>query len=81
MYLYSENFDTSPPFLVNESREDTLAYYQIGGGNESELDRILMITYQSIINEDVGPCVFALLEWVASIWLRFSCDIKTILWV
>jgi outer membrane protein OmpA-like peptidoglycan-associated protein len=55
VYLYSENFETSPPFLVDEQGEDTLAYYQIGGGTESELDSILMFTYRSIMNNDIGP--------------------------
>ena len=55
VYLYNENFETSPPFLVNKAKTDTLKYYQLGGNNKSELDSILMFTYNSIINKDVGP--------------------------
>ena len=55
VYLYNENFETSPPFLVNKEKTDTLKYYQLGGNNKSELDSILMFTYNSIINKDVGP--------------------------
>ena len=55
VYLYDENFETAPPFLVNKAKKDTLKYYQLGGNNKSELDSILMFTYNSIINKDVGP--------------------------
>ena len=55
VYLYNENFEISPPFLVNKVKKDTLKYYQIGGNNKSEIDSILMFTYNSIINKDVGP--------------------------
>ncbi|MGY8988821.1 MAG: OmpA family protein, partial [Flavobacteriales bacterium] len=55
VYLYNENFETSPPFLINKAKTDTLKYYQLGGNNKSELDSILMFTYNSIINKDVGP--------------------------
>ena len=55
IYLYTENFESASPFLVNKEKNDTLHYYQIGGDNRSELDSLLMFTYQSIINKDVGP--------------------------
>ena len=55
VYLYNENFDTSPPFLVNKKTNDSLMYYQIGGNNPSELDSILMFSYNAIMNEDIGP--------------------------
>jgi len=55
VYLYSQNFETSPRFLVNKLNNDTLKYYQLGGNNKSELDSILMFTYNSIMNKDVGP--------------------------
>jgi len=55
VYLYNENFESAPPFLINKENNDTLKYYQLGGNNSSELDSILMFTYNAIINEDVGP--------------------------
>ena len=55
VYLYTTNFESAPPFLINKENNDTLDYYQLGGNTSSELDSILMLTYNSIINESVGP--------------------------
>ena len=55
VYLYNENFETSPPFLVNKETNDTMMYFQLGGNNSSELDSILMFSYNAIMNKDVGP--------------------------
>jgi outer membrane protein OmpA-like peptidoglycan-associated protein len=55
VYLYNENFESAPKFLIDNEKRDTLHYYQLGGNNSSELDSILMFTYNAIINEDVGP--------------------------
>ncbi|MEJ6680595.1 MAG: OmpA family protein [Flavobacteriales bacterium] len=55
VYLYNENFETSPPFITNNESNDTLKYYQLGGNNSSELDRILNFTYNSITDNNVGP--------------------------
>ena len=55
VYLYTENFKTAPSFLVNAENPDTLKYYQLGGNTSSSLDSILMFTYNSIINQDIGP--------------------------
>ena len=42
-------------FLTNENLNDTLKYFQLGGNTPSELDSILMFTYNSITNHEVGP--------------------------
>jgi len=55
VYLYTANFESAPPFLINKEKNDTLNYYQLGGNTSSELDSILMLTYNSIINKNVGP--------------------------
>ena len=55
IYLYTQNFETSPPFLIDTKTNDTLRYYQLGGNSSSSLDSILMFTYNSIINKDLGP--------------------------
>ena len=55
VYLYVENFETAPRFLTNNNSNDTLEYFQLGGNTSSELDSILMFTYKSITNHDVGP--------------------------
>ena len=55
VYLYNVNFESSPKYLVNNKSNDTLKYFQLGGNNSSELDSILMFTYNSIMNHDVGP--------------------------
>ncbi len=80
VYLYSANFDTSPPFLTDEESQDTLAYYQIGGGTESELDSILMFTYKSIMNKEVGPVYLHCWNgwhqsgYVSAVLLKQFCD-------
>jgi len=55
VYLYTVNFETSPPYLVDEKDGDSLMYYQLGGNTDSELDSILMFTYNAIMNKEVGP--------------------------
>jgi len=55
VYLYTTNFESAPPFLINKENNDTLDYYQLGGNTSSELDSILMLTYNAIINKEVGP--------------------------
>ena len=54
VYLYTENFETAPPFITNDDA-DTLKYYQLGGNTSSSLDSILMFTYNSITNSEIGP--------------------------
>ena len=53
--LYNVNFETSPSYLVNKETNDTLKYFQLGGNTSSELDSILMFSYNSIMNKEVGP--------------------------
>ena len=55
VYLYNVNFQTAPSFLTNQQNKDTLKYFQLGGNNSSELDSILMFTYNSIVNKEIGP--------------------------
>jgi len=55
VYLYNENFESAPAFLINKENNDTLNYYQLGGNTSSELDSILMLTYNAIINKNIGP--------------------------
>jgi len=84
VYLYNENFETSPPFLVNKEKTDTLKYYQLGGNNKSELDSILMFTYNSIINKDVGPVYLHCWNgwhqsgFVSAVLLKQFCGYNTI---
>ena len=53
VYLYRDNFESAPKFVINN--DDTLNYYQISGNTPSELDSILMFTYNSIVDNDTGP--------------------------
>ncbi len=55
VYLYTVNFETSPPYLVDDKDGDSLMYYQLGGNTDSELDSILMFSYNAIMNKNVGP--------------------------
>ena len=54
IYLYTENFETVPT-IIEDQNCNVLDYYQLGGNTESELDSILMFTYNSIMNEEIGP--------------------------
>ena len=54
VYLYRENFEIAPPFLTHKKSEDTLQYYQLGGNSLSSRDSILMLTYNSIVHENIG---------------------------
>ena len=77
VYLYNVNFESSPKYLVNNKSNDTLKYFQLGGNNSSELDSILMFTYNSIMNYDVeATCVFTLLERMASIRICVTVLLK-----
>ena len=84
VYLYDENFETSPSFLVNDKNKDTLEYYQIGGNNNSELDSLLMFTYNSIMNEGIGPIYLHCWNgwhqsgFVSAILLKQFCGYNTI---
>lgn len=55
VYLYVENFETAPSFLAHKNNTDTLQYFQLGGNTPSELDSILMFSYNSIMNKEIGP--------------------------
>lgn len=54
VYLYTENFETSPTLLINDEF-DTLTYFQLGGNTTSSRDSILMLTYNAIVNPNFGP--------------------------
>ena len=83
VYLYNENFEIAPPFLVNKENKDTLMYYQLGGNNKSELDSILMFAYNSIINKDAGPIYLHCWNgwhqsgFVSAVLLKQFCDFNT----
>ncbi|MBT6698788.1 MAG: OmpA family protein [Flavobacteriales bacterium] len=83
VYLYTENFKTAPPFLVNAEHPDTLKYYQLGGNTSSSLDSILMFTYNSIINKDIGPVYLHCWNgwhqsgFVSAVLLKQFCDFNT----
>ena len=83
VYLYTENFETAPSFLVNAENPDTLKYYQLGGNTSSSLDSILMLTYNSIINQDVGPVYLHCWNgwhqsgFVSAVLLKQFCDFNT----
>mgnify|MGYP006129831055 CR=1 FL=1 len=83
IYLYTENFESAPPFLVKQENNDTLRYYQLGGDTRSELDSILMFTYNSIISNDVGPIYLHCWNgwhqsgFVAAVLLKQFCGYST----
>ncbi len=84
VYLYDVNFETSPSFLINDEKKDTLKYYQIGGNTEAELDSILMLSYNSIMNKEVGPVYLHCWNgwhqsgFVSAILLKQFCGYNTV---
>ena len=83
VYLYRENFEIAPPFLTHKKSEDTLQYYQLGGNSLSSRDSILMLTYNSIVNENIGPVYLHCWNgwhqsgYVAAILLKQFCGYST----
>ena len=83
VYLYKENFESAPPYIVNKEKNDTLHYHQLGGNNRSEMDSILMFTYNSIINKSVGPIYLHCWNgwhqsgFVAAVLLKQFCGFST----
>jgi len=83
VYLYTENFETAPSFLVDENDGDTLKYFQLGGNTDSELDSILMFTYNSIMNKEIGPVYLHCWNgwhqsgFVSAVLLKQFCDFNT----
>ena len=78
IYLYPENFDTSPSFIENEEN-NIMNYYQIRGDTLPELDSILNIVYNSIIY-DRGPVYLHCWNgwhqsgYISAILLKQFCD-------
>ena len=78
IYLYPENFETSPSFVKNEQNE-VMNYYQIRGDTLTELDSILNIVYHSIV-DDSGPVYLHCWNgwhqsgYISAILLQQFCD-------
>ena len=82
VYLYTENFEIAPPFITNQNK-DTLHYFQLGGNTISSRDSILMLTYRSITNAEVGPVYLHCWNgwhqsgYVSAILLKQFCGFST----
>ena len=83
VYLYNENFETSPPFITSDDMKDTLYYFQLGGNNYRELDSILMFTYNAIMRDETGPVYLHCWNgwhqsgYVAAVLLKQFCGYST----
>ena len=81
IYLYPENFDTSPSFIEDE-QNNIMNYYQIRGDTLPELDSILNIVYNSIIY-DRGPVYLHCWNgwhqsgYISAILLKQFCDFNS----
>ena len=81
VYLYPENFETSPA-LVTNLYNDTLNYYQIRGDTIQELDSILNIVYHSI-TDNKGPVYLHCWNgwhqsgYISAILLKQFCNYNT----
>lgn len=83
VYLYTENFEIAPAFITSSDSYDTLKYYQLGGNTISSRDSILMITYSTIMNNNIGPVYLHCWNgwhqsgYVAAILLKQFCGYDT----